>query len=150
MRAVTATCADVRAIFARRGLRCTKQRVEIFEALRSTKSHPTADELHRLVHEHSPGISLATIYNTLEALHEAGLCQKLSCASGGARYDADVEPHLHVVTDDGRIIDVDATLTREVLDSIPASTLASIERHTGVRIRGVRVELDGVAAPTPA
>ncbi len=143
---MTATCVDVRDTFARRGLRCTKQRVEIYEALSACKTHPTADELHRLVHETSPGISLATIYNTLEALHEAGLCQKLSCASGGARYDADIEPHLHVVTDDGRIIDVDAALTRELLDSIPASTLAAIERRTGVRIRGVRVELDGAAA----
>jgi len=135
---------DTRRLFTDHGLRCTKQRLEIYEALAMTKAHPTAEQLHQLVHERSPGISLATVYNTLEALCNAGLCQKLhGNGTGGARYDADVTDHLHVVSDDGRILDVPEDLTRELMESLPKETLRRIESALGVDLQGVSVELRG-------
>ena len=41
-------------------------------------------------------LSLATIYNTLEAFCQAGLAQRLPTPNGCCRYDATLENHLHV------------------------------------------------------
>ncbi|MEO1130562.1 MAG: Fur family transcriptional regulator [Planctomycetota bacterium] len=138
------TTPDTRRLFADRGLRCTKQRLEIYRALAANRCHPTAEQLHHLVHQSSPGISLATVYNTLEALCAAGLCQKLATTgSSGARYDADVSDHLHVVTCDGEILDVPGDLTQELLQALPSDVLQRIEDRMGVCLRGVSISLTG-------
>ncbi|NJL31929.1 MAG: transcriptional repressor [Phycisphaerales bacterium] len=64
-------------MFADSGLRCTRQRRALFDALMATKSHPTADMLYRQVISDCPGMSLATVYNTLEAFVKAGLVLKI-------------------------------------------------------------------------
>jgi len=68
---------SVQALFAEHGLRCTQQRVALYQALAMTEAHPTADELHRWVSERLPGVSVATVYNCLEAFCKAGIVQKL-------------------------------------------------------------------------
>lgn len=152
------------AMFAERGLRCTRQRVEVFEALMASCEHPTAEELHRIVNERPPvseagccedegdggdgadgRVSLATVYNTLDALCRVGLARRLVCACGGARYDADLREHLHVTTSDGRVFDVPDDLGRELLRRIPGETLEAVGDRLGVRIRRVRVEFEGEA-----
>jgi len=146
---------DTRTLFARKGLRCTRQRAEIFDTLAASTSHPTAEELFWLVRERRPafGLSLATVYNTLEALCAATMCRKLppTTSEGGARYDADLHEHLHLATDDGRVLDVPDDLGAKLIESIPQSLLDSIENRMGVRVTAVRISLcaEG-AARSPA
>lgn len=135
-----ATCEQVRAEFARRNLRCTKQRVEVYQALASCRCHPTAEQLHRLLSERTPGTSLATVYNTLEVLCEAGLSKRIPTTSG-ARYDADLTPHLHIVTSDGRLIDVPPEVSDDLLAELPQQLQARLEQRLGVRIARVEVQL---------
>ncbi len=111
----------------------------IYGALRSTKSHPTAEELQRLV----PGTSTATIYNTLEALCDAGLCSRLSSTSGAARYDADMSDHLHVVLESGKVIDVPEELSRALLATFRGTVLHKIEDALCVDVQNLRIELHG-------
>lgn len=136
---------DTRTLFVRHGLRCTKQRAEIFEALAECHSHPTAEELFWLVRERRPqlGLSLATVYNTLEALCAASLCRKLPPSPGeaGARFDADLHEHLHLTMPDGRVLDVPDDLGAKLIESIPRPLLDAVERRMGVRINGVRINL---------
>jgi len=153
---------DTHTLFGERGLRCTRQRVEVFEALVASCEHPTAEELHKIVNERLPlsggeccedegdggesgegRVSLATVYNTLDALCRVGLARRLVCSCGGARYDADLREHLHVTTADGRVLDVPDDLGACVLDRIPAETLKAVGDRLGVRIRRVRVEFEG-------
>ena len=138
---------DTRTLFARKGLRCTRQRAEIFDALAATKSHPTAEELFQMVRKRRPqlGLSLATVYNTLEALCAASLCRKLppTTSDGGARYDADLHEHLHLATDDGRVLDVPDDLGVKLIESIPRTLLDAVETRMGVRIKSVRISLNG-------
>lgn len=108
-----------RAIFSQKNLRCTKQRLDVYAALQATKRHPTADELHRMVQQTSPGTSKATVYNTLEALCEHGLCQRIVASNGVARFDADCSRHLHVVSEDGAVVDVPEELAESISDSLP-------------------------------
>ncbi len=134
---------ELEARFARHGLRCTVQRRAIYELLAATDVHPTADEIHRRL---SPGsdVSLATVYNALEAFCRCGLAQKMNSSEGegSARYDATTHPHLHVRDDRrGRLLDVPSDLSQQVLAHIPRDLIQEIERRLGVKVRDVQVEL---------
>ena len=131
----------IRSIFARHRLRCTLQREEIYRALASTVSHPTAEELFTQVRGKLPGVSLATVYNTLDALVRRGLCRRFATeGSDSARFDADVTNHVHVLTDDGRIRDVPADLSTRIVESLPPEMVEMLEHRLGVRIDGVQVQ----------
>lgn len=132
-------------MLTRHGLRPTAQRAAIYSALASTASHPTAEELHHLVSRRHPGLSLATVYNTLDALTRRGLCRKFidPTQQAAARFDADTREHVHIITDDGHVRDVPPDLGRALLDSLPPDTLDQLERRLGIRVDGVRLELLG-------
>ena len=131
---------DARTTFERCHIRCTKQRAEVYETLSACTCHPTAEQLHRMVCERSPGTSLATVYNTLEALTDAGLCRRIATA-GGARYDADLSHHLHTITPDGRVMDVPPEAGQEILSLIPPEAVERIEAKLGVRVRHIEIQL---------
>jgi Ferric uptake regulator family len=61
--------------FAASGIRLTKQREEVFGLLLQKRDHPTATEVFLRAKKHMPSISLATIYNCLEALVDRGLAE---------------------------------------------------------------------------
>ena len=87
--------------------RMTEQRRVILEELRQLKSHPTADDVHALVRQRLPRVSLGTIYRNLEMLSQVGTIQKLDATGGQRRYDAKVEQHYHIrCTHCGRMDDV--------------------------------------------
>jgi len=133
----------LRSFFRDAGLRCTRQRELVYSALAATRAHPTADELHGAVRAEDPGISLATVYNTLEAFTAAGLCRRLPSANGAGpcRYDADTSPHAHVALADGRVVDVPESLGDALLQNVPPELLARVEAELGVRISDVSVTL---------
>lgn len=147
----THTNDHVQDLFASRGLRCTKQRRAIYDALASTTSHPTADQLYKDVSGRVTGLSLATVYNTLEAFCQAGLAQKMpggtsSTGSGtaSARYDATVDNHLHVrCARTGEVIDVPHDLSDRLLGSMPREVIDELERRLGFQIDQVQIELVG-------
>lgn len=132
-------------------MRCTRQRVAIYERLLSTNSHPTAEELFEQVRGECDGLSLATVYNTLEALCDAGLCRKLTFNCGCARYDAETHPHLHLLNDDtGEIHDVPADLSERLLAQLSDNVLRDVEDRLGVRIDRVSLHLHARLSATPA
>ncbi|MFU8828585.1 MAG: Fur family transcriptional regulator [Phycisphaerales bacterium] len=140
-------------LFAQHDLRCTRQRARVYRALESCCSHPTAEELHAMVNTgpEACSMSLATVYNTLEALCSAGLCQKImppSGSVGASRYDADLAEHLHIVTPDGRLLDVPQQLGDRILSQIPGDALADLEAAMGVKIS--RISLQLFAEPSEA
>lgn len=139
----------IRMLFEQHGLRCTRQRQVLYDALAATKSHPTADELFQSVKSCEEGLSLATVYNTLEAFIEAGLVRRIPCASGSGacRFDADTRDHVHLAMPDGRVQDVPEDLSGRLLDGIPDSVVSDLERRMGVRVGGLTVQI--VVKPEP-
>ena len=138
---------EARALFRARGLRCTQQRLRVLIALRSTKRHPTAEELFHLARADNPGVSRATVYNTLEALTAGGLARRLPArdgAGGACRYDADTTDHVHIVHADGTVQDLPEDMGDAILDCLPDGLLREVERRTGVRVARVSVELHQV------
>lgn len=72
----------------------TTQRTAIYNALCATTAHPTAEELFLMVRGQMAGISLATVYNTLEMLVQEDMALKIT-GKRSARYDATCTPHAH-------------------------------------------------------
>ncbi|MBX3322854.1 MAG: transcriptional repressor [Phycisphaeraceae bacterium] len=146
-RAMHIECSDdsIRALFRERDVRYTRQRAVIYRALASTDQHPTAEDLFSAVRLSESGMSLATVYNTLDLLTASGLCRRLpaSPGAGPCRYDADVSPHVHVVVESGGLMDVPDDLSRQLLSRVGPETLAELEARLGVRITGVDLRLTG-------
>lgn len=84
-----------------------KYRVKIQEIIENSHSHPTAEEVFRLLRETFPQVARATVYNNLNALCEAGLVRKVSVQGMPDRYDR-IRRHDHLVCKAcGRLVDLD-------------------------------------------
>ncbi len=77
------------------GLRMTKQRREVYSVLLHDKDHPTASGVFRRVQEGLPTISLATVYNCLDALVEHGLVNQVNFDREPSRFCVNQSPHVH-------------------------------------------------------
>ena len=92
-------------------LHLTPHRAAVLEALRSRRYHPTAAEVFRMVRRRRPGVSFATIYNSLNWLTSKGLISELQFGDAASRYDSVPEPHEHFVcTRCGALADVELGL----------------------------------------
>ncbi|MFZ4576219.1 MAG: Fur family transcriptional regulator, partial [Phycisphaerales bacterium] len=140
---------EIRETFRLHGVRSTRQRELVFGELASTKSHPTAEELYESVRTLDGGISLATVYNTLETLQESGLCRRLPSEAGPARYDADMSEHVHMTTSNGTVLDLPEDLSQQLLAAIPECVLSELKARTGMSLRGLSLHVapDPVQAP---
>lgn len=101
--------AQLAEALRRRGQRVTPQRLAVARVLEQYNDHVTAETLHRRIRETMPGVSLPTVYATLELLEELGLVGRLLSESGAVVYDPNTSEHHHLVCSAcGAIIDVEA------------------------------------------
>ena len=132
----------LRAKLRSEGLRCTPQRLAIYETLCDC-SHPTAEELHAEVSQRL-SVSLATVYNTLDLFSSAGIILRIPSKSGSFRYCGGQRSHLHFqYQGSDQMVDVPNDLGEKIMDAIPTSVLAEIENRLGVRIDGMDVQFMG-------
>lgn len=102
----------------------TKQRELILNILKQSDRHLTADEIFFLAKLKMPSIAMATIYNNLNAMNEAGMIKRLHIDGVADCFDKIMEPHDHLLCDQcGKITDV----------KLPALA-ADIERTLGTEI----------------
>lgn len=108
------------------GLRVTPQRLAIMRYMKGTKSHPSPEMVYDHLKPEFPGLSPNTVYQTLHSLEEAGLLRRISMEDNVYRYDANVEPHAHLVCRRcGRVDDTNGhlePLLHELLAKGSAST----------------------------
>ena len=118
-----------------KGFRLTPHREAVHAYLASVDHHPTAEEVYLAVKGQGSRLSLATVYNALEALVEAGLASKLSFGDGSARYDirTDQHDHIHCLAC-GMLRDLPPLLRRDSLGEVPGQDFEVI---------GYRLELLG-------
>lgn len=83
--------------FKQHGYKMTPQRRAILEVLTEDTSHPTAEQIHELVRERMPDISLATVYNTLHELAEMEELCRLNLGHGVRHYEIPPVDHAHRV-----------------------------------------------------
>jgi Fe2+ or Zn2+ uptake regulation protein len=141
---------ETRELFAQHNLRCTRQRVAVYEALCECKCHPTAEQLFQLVKPRTDKLSLATVYNALEALCTAELVRRMPTTNGSCRYDADTSEHLHVrFPSTAEIEDVPRDLGSKLTEQLPQDVIEEIEAAMGIKIDAVSVQLLASRRPQP-
>jgi Fur family peroxide stress response transcriptional regulator len=119
------------------GQRFTEQRAAVYRYLAGTDVHPTADEVFSAVRRELPGISLATVYKSLETLVGCGLAVKLTYADDSSRYDGRTDPHHHArCLACGRVSDIPGQVDAHEIDSLR-------RRARGFTVTGYRLELSG-------
>ena len=77
------------------GLRSTLQRRVILGALLDTPDHPTADEIFLRAKNTKPDISMATVYNCLDAFVKCHLVKRVNLDRAATRYCPNMHEHAH-------------------------------------------------------
>ncbi|PKM96184.1 MAG: transcriptional repressor [Firmicutes bacterium HGW-Firmicutes-1] len=100
-----------------KGFKITSQRESVLEVLKNNASqHMTAEEIYLKVKEQSPEIGLATVYRTIQLLHDLKLIDKLDLNDGFIRYeigkwDAHKHHHHHLICEVcGKVIEAEDDL----------------------------------------
>ena len=127
------------------GLRCTLQRLAVYDQLSRALQHPTAEDVFHAVRLTIPKISLATVYKALEALVDIGAATKLTAAdgTGSARYDARSEEHYHFrCLRTGSVYDLPTRFDPALVSKLDPQLEDDLQRQ-GFRVTGYRLELVG-------
>ncbi len=99
-------------------MRYSKQRETVYSVLCATDAHPDVAYIYRETRKILPDISLGTVYRNLNELVAEGLIKRVSAEGGAERFDANIEPHAHLVcVGCGKITDVKSSrfnLTHEL------------------------------------
>ena len=99
--------AELTEAFRAHGLKVTPQRQLLFRLMHGNECHPTAEALFQTASEQMPGISLRTVYQTLNELAEMGELQAIDLGEGVTRFDPNVDDHHHAICNAcGAITDV--------------------------------------------
>lgn len=86
----------------------SKQREEILDELKSTYSHPTAEEVYMAVKAKDNSVSRSTVYRNLNQLVDNNLVKRITTSVGIDRYDYVRDIHNHVVCIKcGKVFDFD-------------------------------------------
>jgi len=100
---------DFKQLLKKNGLKFTKQREKILEALYESEGHLTPEGLHHKLQEKHPDlkIGIATIYRTLSLLEDSNIVTSLSFGAQGKKYELGTkEHHDHMIcTECGDIIE---------------------------------------------
>jgi Fur family transcriptional regulator, peroxide stress response regulator len=103
---------------ATRGFRFTPQREHVYAVLLRKRDHPTAEEVFIRVKREMPDISMATVYNCLDALVECGLARQVTLARGATRFCPNMREHCHFYCDECESV-VDIELPAETGIPLP-------------------------------
>ncbi len=93
------TPQELSTAFRAIGLKVTPQRQVLFSLLHDHDGHPSAEAIHLAASAVMPGISLRTVYQTLNDLVAMGELQQLQLTPGSSRFDPNVSDHHHLVCD---------------------------------------------------
>jgi len=89
------------------GFRFTPQRQRVYDVLWHKRDHPTAEDVFIRAKQGMPEISMATVYNCLDALVKSGLARQVTLERGATRFCPNMEEHCHYYCDTcGKVFDV--------------------------------------------
>ncbi|VAW67466.1 hypothetical protein MNBD_GAMMA09-1554 [hydrothermal vent metagenome] len=128
---------DILNKYREKGFRLTPQRLSILEFLEDNTDHPTAEDIFNGIKKTHPTISLATVYNTVQALNDIGELTELTIDSERKHYDPDTSVHHHIV----------CTTCKKIADvfvDYSASLRLPEEILSGFRVTGNHVDFSGI------
>ena len=89
--------AELAELLRDRGLRATSQRVVMHRLLRDHARHVSAEELLSEASERLPGVSLPTVYATLELFEQLGVVRRVNGGGGTLLWDTRGDAHHHMI-----------------------------------------------------
>ncbi len=99
----------------------TRQREVVLEVIRASDGHLTANEVFENSKARLPGISFATVYNSLRFLKEAGHITEIQFGSGASRFDRMTSRHDHAIcTKCGKLVDIEMEHPQELVQQAVA------------------------------
>ena len=128
---------DSRAQLRAAGLRVTKPRLLVYDVLRESGGHRSADEIAALLADRGDFLPRASVYNVLADLTAAGLLMCADLGPGRALYEVAERWHHHFVCRVcGKVLDVPCVRGEKPCLDPPASLPGTVE-EAQVLFRGV-------------
>src|SRR5215469_8363760 len=106
------------------GFRFTPQRQHVYDVLIEERDHPTAEEVFIRAKREMPEISMATVYNCLDALVQCGLVRQVTLERGAAHFCPNMQEHCHFYCDNCQSV-FDIELSAEAGVRLPKGFRAS-------------------------
>jgi Fur family ferric uptake transcriptional regulator len=133
-----AESADFTGLLARKGVRATRQRVEVLAELARERDDVTAQSLWRRLRERDSRTGLATVYRTLALLSEKGVIDSFSHHGTELCYRLCTDSHHHhlLCTSCHRVVEIEQCGIDGWIDEVTS-------RHGFVATEH-RVEITGV------
>lgn len=117
------------------GFRFTPQREHVYDVLMQKRDHPTAEEVFIRSKKGTPEISMATVYNCLDALVKCGLVKQVAVQRGAARFCPNMDEHGHFYCEScGSVFDID----------LPAKRRAPVDMPKGFTVDHYEIAVHGV------
>jgi len=115
----------------------TKQRQAVLRVIHESKEHLTANEVFEDARRILPGISFATVYNSLRYLKNEGLIGEVRFGADSTRYDRRLTRHDHALCNNcGKLVDLELP--------IPAGLLEEAARRSKFKAGSIELILRGV------
>lgn len=134
-----ASIDELKSLLTEKSLRITHQRLQILKILKSTYSHPTAEEIYLNLKTDFPTMSFATVYKTLDTLAKHDIIRKIKTNDQSVHFDADTSHHHHMLClKTNKIIDY----RDEKLDMMLHEYFEN-KRIKGFKINDVKIRITG-------
>ena len=115
----------------------TKQRQAVLQVIRESEEHLTANEVFESARRILPGISFATVYNSLRFLKQGGLIGEVRFGADCTRYDRTLSRHDHAICSKcGKLVDLDL--------AIPDSLVKAAALHSKFEAESIELTLRGL------
>jgi Fe2+ or Zn2+ uptake regulation protein len=99
----------------------TKQRQAVLQVIRESENHLTANEVFEDARRVLPGISFATVYNSLRFLKQEGLIGEVRFGTDAARYDRKLTRHDHALCNScGKLVDLELSIPVALIEEASA------------------------------
>jgi Fe2+ or Zn2+ uptake regulation protein len=106
----------------------TKQRQAVLRVIRESDDHLTANEVFKDARRILPGISFATVYNSLRYLKQEGLIGEVRFGTDAARYDRKLTRHDHALCNRcGKLVDLELSIPLALIEQASALSKFDVE-----------------------
>jgi len=107
----------------------TKQRQAVLQVIRESDEHLTANEVFDEARRLLPGISFATVYNSLRYLKNEKLIGEIRFGTDTTRYDRKLTRHDHALCNNcGKLVDLELSIPVRLIEE--ASALSKFEAES--------------------
>jgi Fe2+ or Zn2+ uptake regulation protein len=121
----------------------TRQRQTVLRVIRESDEHLTANEVFDDARRLLPGISFATVYNSLNYLKNQGFIGEIKFGTDANLYDRKLTRHDHALCNNcGKLVDLELTIPNKLLEE--AASRSKFKPETiELTLRGLCPECSG-------